>query len=81
MVSARILDSCSKPFTSDQFQILENISSGNPQSLLQFAEQEWKRLGATGKLLPGALAQRANEIVLTESKNHRQSAAMNWAES
>ena len=79
-VSRKILDSCSIPFASGQFQILEKISSGNPQSLLQFAEQEWKRFGATGKLLPGALTQRANEVVITESMNHLRSGAMKTAE-
>lgn len=42
---------------------VENIGTGNPRSLLQFAEAEWKRWNAAGKLLPGVLPQRRGEVM------------------
>ncbi|WP_367875299.1 NAD-dependent epimerase/dehydratase family protein [Luteolibacter sp. Populi] len=43
--------------------LIENVGSGRPQSLLSFAEQEWKAAGARGRLLPGALPMRAAEVM------------------
>jgi UDP-glucose 4-epimerase len=43
--------------------IIENIGSGCSRTLLDFAEEEWRRFGATGKLIPGALPQRRGEIM------------------
>lgn len=43
--------------------IIENVGSGIPRTLLQFAEDEWKRLGATGRLLPGGIPVRQNEVM------------------
>jgi UDP-glucose 4-epimerase len=39
-----------------------NLASGCPTSLLQFAQDCWNDFAATGKLLPGAVPTRANEI-------------------
>ena len=61
-VANRITLACSDPFITNQHVKIENICSGHPQSLLRFAEQEWNRLGAKGKLMPGALAQRPCEV-------------------
>ncbi|WP_094511884.1 NAD-dependent epimerase/dehydratase family protein [Synechococcus sp. MW101C3] len=41
---------------------VENIGSGRPQTLLAFAEQEWRRLGANGSLLPGSITSRHDEM-------------------
>ncbi|BDS06764.1 CDP-abequose synthase [Oceaniferula spumae] len=43
--------------------VIENLGSGNPRSLIEFAKAEWHNLGATGKLLPGAVPMRANEVM------------------
>jgi nucleoside-diphosphate-sugar epimerase len=43
--------------------VVENLGSGNPRSLIDFATQEWKKLKATGKLLPGAVPMRHNEVM------------------
>ena len=40
-----------------------NIGSGKPKTLLQFANEEWKRLGSKGKILNGKKAYRKNEIM------------------
>ena len=40
-----------------------NLGSGKPKTLLQFAEEEWKRLGSKGKILNGKKAYRPNEIM------------------
>lgn len=44
------------------FQI-ENLASGNPMSLKEFAEYWWAKWNATGKLLFGALQYRENEVM------------------
>lgn len=43
--------------------IIENLGSGNPRSLIDFATSEWKRLKATGKILPGSVPMRPNEVL------------------
>jgi nucleoside-diphosphate-sugar epimerase len=40
-----------------------NLRSNGPQSLLSFAEFWWREWGAKGKLLPGAIPYRNNEIM------------------
>ena len=42
---------------------IENIGTGRPQTLRAFAEHWWQIWGATGKLLPGALPYRSNEVM------------------
>jgi len=42
---------------------IENIGSGKPQSILDFAKEQWAALNAKGKLKPGAIAQRNNETM------------------
>lgn len=43
--------------------LVANIGTGHPQSIRAFAEHWWKKWGATGKLLPGALPYRDNEVM------------------
>jgi nucleoside-diphosphate-sugar epimerase len=43
--------------------LIENLGSGRPQSLADFAETEWKRFGATGSLIKGATPMRKNEVM------------------
>lgn len=43
--------------------LIENLGSGSPQTLRAFAEHWWHQLGARGRLLPGALPYRADEVM------------------
>jgi hypothetical protein len=43
--------------------VIRNLGSGYPQTLLSFAETWWMLLGATGKLRPGVLPTRRNDVV------------------
>ncbi|RYD86113.1 MAG: NAD(P)-dependent oxidoreductase [Verrucomicrobiaceae bacterium] len=43
--------------------LIENIGTGEPRSLLQFAEIEWSRMSANGNLLPGLVPHRKNEVM------------------
>lgn len=45
------------------FPRIENVGSGGEKSLLEFANEEWARLGATGRLLPGVVPFRTNEVM------------------
>jgi nucleoside-diphosphate-sugar epimerase len=40
-----------------------NLGTGEPKTLMGLAEQEWKRLKASGRLLPGAITHRQNEVM------------------
>jgi len=42
---------------------LVNIGHGNPQTLLDFAKSQWSLFNASGKLLPGAVPYRQDEIM------------------
>jgi nucleoside-diphosphate-sugar epimerase len=43
--------------------IVQNVGTGKPQSLLDFAEMQWTNLGGKGKILPGNIPYRKNEIM------------------
>jgi len=43
--------------------VIENLGSGQPQTLRAFAEHWWQHWGAKGQLLPGAIPYRANEVM------------------
>lgn len=40
-----------------------NLGTGEQQSLLVFAQREWRRLNATGRLQPGGIPHRINEVM------------------
>lgn len=42
---------------------IENLGTGQPQTLRAFAEHWWQVWGAKGRLLPGVLPYRANEVM------------------
>jgi nucleoside-diphosphate-sugar epimerase len=42
---------------------IRNIGTGVPQSLRAFAEGQWKAAGAKGKIIPGAISMRSNEVM------------------
>ena len=43
--------------------VIENLGSGRPRTLAEFATEEWRRFGATGRLLMGAQPMRKNEVM------------------
>lgn len=43
--------------------VIENIGSGIPRTLLEFASSEWERLKAAGRLVPNAIPLRENEVM------------------
>lgn len=43
--------------------VIENLGSGSPRSLAEFAREEWSRFGAKGELLLGKLPMRKNEVM------------------
>lgn len=56
------LDWLGNPLNPGQ-PIVANLGTGRPKTLLEFAKEEWERLGATGSLLPGAFPYRKNEVM------------------
>jgi UDP-glucose 4-epimerase len=61
-VAAYLLEASVRPDISPGSPLVVNIGSGLSCSLLAFAQSEWKRLGASGNLLPGRLPDRPNQI-------------------
>lgn len=61
-VAEHLLRACIRPDIQPGFPLVVNIGSGNARSLLSFAQDEWNRLGATGRLLPGSIADRPGQI-------------------
>jgi len=61
-VATHLLAACSRPDINADTPLVFNIGSGTATSLLAFANAEWKRFGATGKLLPGLLPDRPDQI-------------------
>jgi nucleoside-diphosphate-sugar epimerase len=41
----------------------KNVGSGNPQSIFEFASHWWEHWNAKGKLLPGTMDYRDNEVM------------------
>jgi nucleoside-diphosphate-sugar epimerase len=42
---------------------LHNIGTGQPRTLLSFAQEWWDRFGASGRLQPDTVAARPNEVM------------------
>jgi len=61
-VAAHLLEACTRPDISAGVPLVVNIGSGAATSLLAFAAAEWERLGATGRLRPGVLPGRPDQI-------------------
>ncbi len=43
--------------------VIHNLGAGRPMSLKRFAEKEWKKFGATGRLKLGEIPYRDNEVM------------------
>jgi nucleoside-diphosphate-sugar epimerase len=61
-VAARFLAELADPPPAGEPRVA-NVGTGRPQTLRAFAEEWWGRFGATGRLLPGAVPYRANEVM------------------
>ncbi len=61
-VAAHLLAACERPDVHPGVPLVVNIGSGAATSLLAFAAAEWSRLGATGRLRPGVLPDRPDQI-------------------
>jgi UDP-glucose 4-epimerase len=62
VVANHLLAACTRGDVVAGVPLVVNIGSGRATSLLAFAQAEWVRLGATGRLLPGSLPDRADQI-------------------
>lgn len=51
--------------------IVENLGSGNPKSLAQFAEEQWASFSARGNLILGAVPMRPEEIMRYVPEIHK----------
>lgn len=57
------LDVSTFHFPPSAFPKVANVGTGHPQTILAFAHHWWKEWEAKGKLLPGALPYRENEVM------------------
>lgn len=60
-VATQLLEACCRADIKPGEPLVKNIGSGRPMTLLVFARQEWARLGSSGKIVPGAIADRHGE--------------------
>ena len=62
-VAQAFLKALELPPSALRSPLVANVGTGHPQTLLAFAEHWWEKWGATGKLIPGALPYRDNEVM------------------
>ncbi|KEF40947.1 MAG: hypothetical protein ER33_14280 [Cyanobium sp. CACIAM 14] len=62
VVATHLLEACRRSDIAAGVPLVANIGSGEASSLLAFAEREWSRFGATGRLLPASLPDRPDQI-------------------
>jgi len=61
-VAGHLLAACERPDVVPGVPLVVNVASGRSMSLVTFAQAEWNRLEATGKLRPGVLPDRPDQI-------------------
>ena len=61
-VAGHLLAACERCDVVPGVPLVVNVGSGRSKSLVTFAQAEWNRLEATGKLRPGVLPDRPNQI-------------------
>lgn len=61
-VTEHLLTACRRADLHPGFPLVVNIGSGVPSTLLNFAQQEWVNFKAKGKLLPGSLSHRLDQV-------------------
>ena len=62
-VAEMFLDACVRDDIPAGVPMVCNVASGDPISLIDFAKLWWASWSAAGKLLPGAIPYRANEVM------------------
>lgn len=62
-VADHLVTACSRSDVRAGKPVVVNIGTGLARELYEFAQDEWKRLGATGKLIPGALKDRSDQLL------------------
>ena len=62
LVAKRFCEELETPSPPGQPKVV-NVGTGTPQTILQFAEEWWRRFGATGRVLPGRLPYRSGEVM------------------
>jgi nucleoside-diphosphate-sugar epimerase len=62
-VAARFVESLTRTDLTAGRPLVENIGTGNPQTLREFAESEWLHFGAQGKLRIGEIPMRDHEVM------------------
>jgi len=62
-VAQAFLKALELPPSALRSPLVANVGTGHPQTLLGFAEHWWKNWDAKGRLLPGALPYRDNEVM------------------
>ena len=62
-VAAIFVDALTRPDLRPGIPLVENVASGEPVVLVQWARRWWKHFGATGKLQIGARPYRDNEMM------------------
>jgi UDP-glucose 4-epimerase len=63
IVASEFLAEVRSPGPRPGAPLTRNLGTGNPQSLLAFARDCWTSFSARGKLLPGAVPMRINEVM------------------
>lgn len=62
-VASRFVESLDHPHLAPGEPRIENVGSGSPMSLGEFARRQWEAFGGTGKLNTGAVPMRPNEVM------------------
>lgn len=62
-VAEQLLECLVHKKTEPGIPLIINLGSGNVSSLKDFAQQEWASLRARGKLIPGSIPYRSNEVM------------------
>lgn len=63
LVASKFVEALTPPDLKPGEPLIENIGTGKPQTLREFAEYWWAHWGAKGKLLIGAVPYRENEVM------------------
>lgn len=58
----QILNCLASSEENQDFPQIVNLGTGHPQTLLEFASKEWKRLNAKGRIMAGSMKHRENEV-------------------
>ncbi len=62
-VAQAFLREATDPTATPAQPLIKNLGTGQPTTILEFAQSWWQHWGATGNLLPGQIAYRPNEVM------------------